>query len=67
MFTNTQPKWIHSIQKCLIQHAYTKKFDYTICFKENTHQELQQNVQRLSSTRGIGNTHYSIGGGEKRE
>ena len=42
---------IHSIQKCLIQHAYTKKFDYTICFKENTHQELQQNVQQLPSTR----------------
>ena len=42
---------IHSIQKCLIQHAYTKRFNYTICFKENTHQELQQNVQQLPSTR----------------
>ena len=34
----------------LIQHAYTKRLNYTICFKENTHQELQQNVQQLPST-----------------
>ena len=34
----------------LIQHAYTKRLNYTICFKENTHQELQQNVQLLPST-----------------
>ena len=32
-------QWIHSIQKCLIQHAYTKKFSYTICLKrKSTHQ-----------------------------
>ena len=37
---------IHFIQKCLIQHAYTKRFNYTICFKKKSiHQEFQKNTQ----------------------
>ena len=47
------------IKEGLIQHAYIKRLNYTIYFKENTHQELQQNVQQLLTTQGIGNTHYS--------
>ena len=35
---------LHFIQKCLIQHTITKEFIYTICYKGNTHQELQQNA-----------------------
>ena len=35
---------IHSIQNCLIQHAYTKKFILNMFQRKSTHQELQKNT-----------------------
>ena len=38
-------------KEALIQHAITKEFIYTICFKGNTQQELQQNTSSCPAHR----------------
>ena len=50
---------IHSTQKCLIQHAYTKTFSYIICFKGKVHTKDFKKIYSGCSAHGKGYMHYS--------